>query len=165
MCRYKHVCGHDIVLLLMSIVSDKLLLYLFKNDTVKKYKPSYGAVKCPVWGLYALPILFITWSNTTVCPIFDTKSSDIIAWNVIARFFIWSASKRIYQIDLMYSVIRTSNSVNMIEIFANSTCYNTICVEPHNAQTNTNNVNKTCVLQTTTNNVKKDMCPPTNKHK
>jgi signal peptidase I len=26
----------------MSIVRVKLLLYLFKNDTVKKYKPSYG---------------------------------------------------------------------------------------------------------------------------
>jgi len=26
------------------------------------------------------------------------------------------------QIDLMYSVIRTSNSVNMIEMFVNSTC-------------------------------------------
>jgi hypothetical protein len=41
-------CPLDIVLLLMSIVRDKLLLYLFKNDTVKKYKPSYGAVKCQV---------------------------------------------------------------------------------------------------------------------
>jgi hypothetical protein len=33
-------CPLDIVLLLMSIVRVKLLLYLFKNDTVKKYKPS-----------------------------------------------------------------------------------------------------------------------------
>jgi hypothetical protein len=41
-------CPLDIVLLLMSIVRVKLTLYLFKSDTVKKYKPSYGAVKCPV---------------------------------------------------------------------------------------------------------------------
>ena len=41
-------CPLDIVPLLMSIVRVKLLLYLFKNDTVKKYKPSYGTVKCPV---------------------------------------------------------------------------------------------------------------------
>jgi hypothetical protein len=41
-------CPLYIVLLVMSIERVKLLLYIFKNDTVKKYKPSYGAVKCPV---------------------------------------------------------------------------------------------------------------------
>ena len=32
----------------------------------------------------------------------------------------------------------------------NKTSYNTICVEHHYAQTNTNNVNKTCALPQTT---------------
>ena len=95
-------CPLDIILLFFSIERCKSLLYLFKNDVVKKYAPSYGAVKCPVWGLYALPILVITWSNTTVCPCFNTTSFDSLAWNAIAYFFIWSATPaREYQWNII----------------------------------------------------------------